>query len=179
MATRWSTESLEWLADFLRQHVEPGGRILDLGGGTGDIGAGVARALAADVVVADETPQMLALVSPDPRVSVRLARAEALPFPDAFFDAVFCCDAFHHFRRQEAVAAEMARVVRPGGAVLLLEIRPGGRGRLLAAVERLLGEPGVFRRPDDLEQLLAREGIRGKSEGQGGMSYLFLGTRVR
>jgi len=179
MATRWSAESLEWLAGFLSQYVAPGGRLLDLGGGTGDIGAGVARVLAADVVIADETPQMLALVSPDPCVSICLARAESLPFPDAFFDAVFCCDAFHHFRRQEAVAAEMARVVRPGGAILLLEMRPDGPGRLLAAAERLLGEPGVFRRPADLERLLAREGIHGTSEGQGGISYLFLGTRIR
>ena len=91
-----------------------GGIFADLGGGTGDLGAGVARALGARVIIVDPTPQMLRRVDAEPLVSVRLAPAEALPFADAYFDAVLCCDCFHHFRDQDAAAREIARVVRPG-----------------------------------------------------------------
>jgi ubiquinone/menaquinone biosynthesis C-methylase UbiE len=178
-ARRWGDGDFRWLAERLRPYVAPGGRFLDLGGGTGELGTGVAQALAADVVIADATPQMLRLVDAHPQVSLRLAAAEALPFPDGHFDAVLCCDAFHHFRHQETAATEMARVVRPGGAVMLLEMRPDGWGRLLAVVEKLLGEPGDFKRPDELERFLSQHGIAGAGEGQGGISYLFLGTRIR
>ena len=175
----WGEGDFHYIAGRLRPFVPPGGRFLDLGGGTGELGSGVAQVLDAEVVIADATPQMLRLVDSHPLVSLRLAAAEALPFPDGCFDAVFCCDAFHHFRRQDEAAAEIARVVRPGGAVMLLEMRPDGWGRSLAVVEKLLGEPGVFRRPEELERFLAPHGITGTGEGQGGISYLFLGTRIR
>jgi ubiquinone/menaquinone biosynthesis C-methylase UbiE len=178
-ARRWDDGDFQYIAGRLRPFVAPGGRFLDLGGGTGELGAGVAEALGADVVIADATPQMLRLVEPHPLVSLRLAAAEALPFPDRAFDAVFCCDAFHHFRHQDAAAAEIARVIRPGGAVMLLETRPDGSGRLLAVLEKLLGEPGIFRRPEEMERFLAPHGIIGSGEGQRGISYLFLGTRIR
>jgi ubiquinone/menaquinone biosynthesis C-methylase UbiE len=174
---RWTADDFRWIASKLRPFVAPGGSFLDLGGGTGELGTGIAVALDAQVVIADHTQQMLDLVTPHPLVSTILASAEALPFPDGHFDAVFCCDAFHHFRHQDAAAAEMARVVRPGGAVLLLEMRPDGWGRLLRHTERLLGEPGHFHAPAALERLLATHGIDGASEGQGGISYLYLGTK--
>ena len=177
-ARHWGEGDFQWLAERLRPYVAPGGRLLDLGGGTGELGTGVAQALGSGVVIADVTPQMLGLVEPHPLVSLRLAAAEALPFPDEYFDAVLCCDAFHHFRGQDAAAAEMARVVRPGGAVMLLEMRPDGWGRLLAAVEKLLGEPGHFKLPEEMKQLWSLHGITGTAEGQGGISYLFLGTRI-
>jgi SAM-dependent methyltransferase len=176
-ARHWGDGDFQSIAGRLRPCVPPGGRFLDLGGGTGELGAGVARVLDAEVVIADETPQMLRLVDAHPLVSLRLAAAEALPFPDAYFDAVFCCDAFHHFRRQDAAATEIARVVRPGGVVMLLELRPDGWGRLLALFEKLLGEPGDFKRPEELERFLSGHGIAGTGEGQGGISYLFLGTK--
>ena len=172
----WGEGDFQWLADRLRPYVAPGGRVLDLGGGTGELGTGVAQALGAEVVIADATPQMLRLVEAHPLVSLSLAAAEALPFPDGGFDAVFCCDAFHHFRRQVEAGAEIARVVRPGGAVMLLEMCPDGWGRVLAVVEKLLGEPGVFRRPEEMERFLAPYGITGTGERQSGISYLFLGT---
>jgi SAM-dependent methyltransferase len=176
-ARHWGDSDFQWLASQLRPYVPRGGLLLDLGGGTGDLGAGVAAALGAQVVVADATPQMLKRVEPLPHVTVRLARAEALPFPDDHFDAVFCSDALHHFQDQEAAAAEMARVVRPGGGVLLLEMDGSANsGKLLRSVERLLGEPGAFLSPGELVGLLAKHGISGQVTPQSPLSYLFLGT---
>jgi demethylmenaquinone methyltransferase/2-methoxy-6-polyprenyl-1,4-benzoquinol methylase len=174
---RWSDADFRLLADRLRPHVPPGGLLLDLGGGTGELGAGVAATLGAWVVIVDTTAQMLRRVEPRPSLSVMLAPAEALPFPDDHFDALLCSDAFHHFRDQAAAAAEMARVVRPGGGILLLEPDAQARGaRILRLGERMLGEPGTFKSPREMEAFMAGFGVDGVSSRLRGLSYMFLGT---
>ncbi len=173
---RWSEDDFRAVAEWLRPFVAPGGVFMDLGGGTGDLGAGVARALGARVVIVDPTPQMLARVPAQALVSVRLSAAEELPFPDACFEAVLCSDALHHFRDADAALREMRRTVRPGGGVVILEMDGSGRGRFLAALERLVGEPAAFRTPAELEELLAVHGIVGETTRQRGISYAFVGT---
>ena len=130
----------------------------------------------AQVVIVDSTPQMLARVTAHPFVSVRLAAAEKLPFPESHFDAVLCSDALHHFRDSEAAVGEMKRTVRPGGGVVILEMDGSGIGRLLSVAERILGEPAGFRGPLDLQNYLATRGIVGTSTRQRGISYAFRGT---
>ena len=175
---RWSAADFGDLAGLLRPFVPPGGRLLDLGGGTGDLGAGIAAVLDAELIVADATGEMLARVDARPRVSVSKVSAEHLPFPTAHFDALLCSDAFHHFADQSAVAREMARVVRPGGGVLILELEPTGAMRVAAGLERLLGEPAGFLRPHDLRALMDAHGIRGHVAPQKGVNYRFIGTRT-
>ena len=175
---RWSEDDFVRLAEHLRPCVPPGGLLLDLGGGTGDLGLGIGRVLGARVLVADVTPQMLRRVSPDPSITVRLSAAEALPFPDGHFDGLLCSDAFHHFRDQSAAAREMSRVLKTGGCMLVFEFRRTGLGRFLVFVERLLGEPGAFLEPAELRQLLARWGIRGKIAERGMVTYSFVGYKV-
>jgi demethylmenaquinone methyltransferase/2-methoxy-6-polyprenyl-1,4-benzoquinol methylase len=172
---RWSEDSLNTIGEWLRPFVPTGGLFMDLGGGTGDLGAGVARALGASVIVVDPTPQMLARVPARPRVSVSLSAAESLPFPDAYFDAVLCSDAFHHFRGPDAAIAEIRRTVRPRGGVVMLEFDRGGLGRLVASTERLLGEPGVFWSPVELQGYLAARGVVGTVTRGRGITYLFQG----
>ena len=172
---RFSENDFRLFAEHLRPCVPRGGLLLDLGGGTGDLGLGVARELGAHVVVADPTPQMLRRVSAHPSISVRLAAAEALPFPDGHFDGLLCSDALHHFRDQGAAVAEIARVVKPGGCVLVFEFRRTGIGRPLVVAEKLLGEPGSFLDPGELLVLLAAHGIDGSITQKGLLTYSFAG----
>jgi len=173
---RWSEDDFRAIGEWLRPHVAPGGIFADLGGGTGDLGAGVARALDARVIIVDATPQMLRRVDAHPLVTVRLASAERLPFPSSYLDAALCCDAFHHFRDQDAVAREVARVVRPGGGVVILDIDPAGSLRLVVGLERILREPAGFRSAADLEEFLAPRGITGRAGRHRGSSYAFVGS---
>lgn len=136
------------------------------------MGAGIARVLEANLIVLDPTKQMLLRVQAHPLISVRLASAESLPFPDGYFDGLICSDAFHHVRDQRAAAREIARVVRPGGGVIMMELEPGGA---IPALERLLGEPAGFLSGPELERLLAEVGIHGKTDPHG-RTYLYVGT---
>ncbi len=117
---------------------------------------------------------MLRRVDADPLVSVRLASADALPFADACFDAVLCCDCFHHFRDQDAAAREIARVVRPGGGVVIMDME-GVKN--LVRLERLLGEPGAFMTATAMESFMSVRGITGTATRQGtGSGYVFVGS---
>jgi 27-O-demethylrifamycin SV methyltransferase len=52
-------------------------------------------------------------------VSYRLGEATAMPFPDASFDAVYSCEAIHNVEDPGPLAHELARVLKPGGAVVI------------------------------------------------------------
>jgi ubiquinone/menaquinone biosynthesis C-methylase UbiE len=47
--------------------------------------------------------------------------AQSLPFDDASFDIVTCSHSFHHYPDQRGVVAEMARVLKPGGRVMIVD----------------------------------------------------------
>ena len=119
---------------FKRMAVEmarlrPGKQVLDLAGGTGDISALTAPFLGqqGQVVLADINGAMLArgrdrlLDEGVANVSPVQARAEALPFADACFDAVIVAFGVRNFTDKEAGLEEMYRVLRAGGMAVVLE----------------------------------------------------------
>jgi demethylmenaquinone methyltransferase/2-methoxy-6-polyprenyl-1,4-benzoquinol methylase len=177
LADRWSPETTDEIAAWIRPYVEPGGRLIDVGGGTGALALKLAEALRADVVVLDPVQEMLRYVPEAPRIHTVLGSAEAMPFEDDTADAVLVSDAFHHFRDQPAAAAEFARVVRPGGGVIVLELDPRPWFmRLIVVAEKLLGEPGAFFTPGEMCEFFSSQGIDGECEAIRGPSYRFTGT---
>ena len=175
---RWSDNDFRAVAAMLGPYASGERPILDLAGGTGQLGTGVAAVLGTQAVIADATPQMLVRVDARPHVSVALASAEALPFPTGHFDALICSDAFHHFRDQDRAVREMARVVRPGGGVLILDLEPKGVIRGAALIERALGEPATFMSIPQITAFMAERGIIGTATRHRLHSYSFLGTVV-
>ncbi len=103
--------------------IAPGARVLDLAAGTGKLTRALLTA-GLDVVAVEPLPGMrerLAATLPADRILD--GSAEALPLPDAVVDAVFCGDAFHWFDGPAALT-EIARVLRPGGALILSWLIP-------------------------------------------------------
>ena len=90
----------------------PASRVLELGAGTGLATRGL---LGRGVVATDRGPAMLGRLRENlPQVPVAVARAEALPFADGSFDGAAGAQMWH-WVDVEAAAAEVARVLRPGG----------------------------------------------------------------
>jgi demethylmenaquinone methyltransferase/2-methoxy-6-polyprenyl-1,4-benzoquinol methylase len=110
--------------------VSPGDRVLDLAGGTGDLAIRLAKAVGPEgrVVLSDINPEMLAVGRRRvekrglaDRVSLVEADAEALPFEDGAFDAVTIGFGLRNVTHQDVALAEMRRVLKPGGRVVVLE----------------------------------------------------------
>jgi ubiquinone/menaquinone biosynthesis C-methylase UbiE len=113
------------------------GRALDIGTGPGQIVVKLARNLTRWKFVAiDRSAHMIAdavanLAAAGPelagRVEFQVADANALPFPDAVFDLVICNSVLHHMAEPERLLGEIARLVKPRGAVLLRDLRRPSR----------------------------------------------------
>jgi demethylmenaquinone methyltransferase/2-methoxy-6-polyprenyl-1,4-benzoquinol methylase len=101
---------------------------LDVACGTGMLAAELARLVGPTgrVVGTDFSPEMLALAGRrHPEVRWQEADALALPFADALFDAATMAFGLRNLSDPGAGAREMARVVRPGGGLVVLEfVRP-------------------------------------------------------
>lgn len=91
-------------------------RVLDLAAGTGKLTGGL-LALGFEVTAVEPDAEMLAeLAARFPAARALVGTAERIPVPDGSVDAVTVGQAFHWFDR-DAALAEIARVLRPGGAL--------------------------------------------------------------
>jgi len=104
-------------------------RVLDVAAGTGMVAAALVRRTGARVTALDQSPDMLAALrarlARDPllaeAIEPMLGEAEALPFPDASFDALTFGYLLRYVDDPAATVRELARVVKPGGTVAMVE----------------------------------------------------------
>lgn len=111
----WPAAAVRWVG--LRRDAD----VLELGAGTGKL----TRVLRPSSVIEPDEGMRRVLRRTCPRVDVLEGTAEAIPLADDSVDAVFAGEAFHRFDG-EASVAEIARVLRPGGMLVLLWNVPGG-----------------------------------------------------
>lgn len=130
--------------------IHAGERVLDVACGTGNT-ALAAAARGARVTGLDLTPELLevaaarALATGYPGIAWQEGDAERLPFPDASFDVVVSSCGLMFAPDQQRVAAEVARVTRPGGHIAIQAwTRDGGIGRLFDVTNaHVPAPPGV------------------------------------
>jgi demethylmenaquinone methyltransferase/2-methoxy-6-polyprenyl-1,4-benzoquinol methylase len=105
-----------------------GARALDLGTGTGDLALELRRQGAAHVVGADFSAEMLAAARAKATTSAQaswaLADALRLPFPEGTFDCVTNAFLLRNLADLRAGLAEMARVLKPDGRLVCLDMTP-------------------------------------------------------
>ena len=111
-----------------RSGVREGSRVLDVAGGTGDLSLAFAKRAgkSGQVWLTDINNAMLThgrdrLADKGVLLPVTQCDAEKLPFPDAYFDCVSVAFGLRNMTHKEAALAEMYRVLRPGGRLLVLE----------------------------------------------------------
>jgi SAM-dependent methyltransferase len=138
----------------------PDDRVLDVAGGPGTLAAALRDAVAA-VTVIDQAPALLAFV-PEGIERVE-ARAEQLPFANGSFDLVTCVNSLHHIARPARALDEMARVLAPGGRIVLEDFAPDPdprRARRWEEIERLRDpEHGRLIGPGETRAPLAAAGM--------------------
>lgn len=111
-----------------RSGVREGARVLDVAGGTGDLALAFARKVgtSGQVWLTDINNAMLArgrdrLADKGYMVPAVQCDAEKLPFPDDWFDCVTVAFGLRNMTHKDAALAEMQRVLKPGGRLLVLE----------------------------------------------------------
>lgn len=160
--------ALHWLAAARADLVPPprsaGAPLLDLGCGGGIMAPHLPGYTHVGV---DLSASALAVATARGVAAVQ-ADAAALPVGDDAVEVVIAGELFEHVTDLEGVVAEVARVLRPGGLVVLdtINATPWARFSLVVVGERLPGgppprihDPGLFVRPERLVDLFARHGV--------------------
>jgi demethylmenaquinone methyltransferase / 2-methoxy-6-polyprenyl-1,4-benzoquinol methylase len=194
MHHRWRERS----ADLAQ--VGHGSRALDVATGTGDLALELSRR-GAEVTGMDFAPAMLEIArEKGPGLTFEEGDALALRYPDGGFDAVTVGFGARNFADLDRGLSEMARVAKPGGRVVVLEITTPQKPPLswffrawfdtvVPALGRLAGDPDAYtylpssvRRFPDPEELAARMAAAGLEDVRwvltaGGIIAIHAGTR--
>jgi len=161
-------------------------RVLDAGCGTGLLSV-LASLRGAEVTAIDAAEGMIEVARRRlPDADVRVADLESLPFGDATFDAVIAVNSVFYAADMAAAMDELARVVRPGGHVVLTAWGPPERCEFMTSIMPRLGplmpppppgapppHPGALSEPAALAALLEQAGLRPKEQGQVACPFIF------
>jgi demethylmenaquinone methyltransferase/2-methoxy-6-polyprenyl-1,4-benzoquinol methylase len=173
---RWRERAadLAWLV--------PGARALDVASGTGDLAVELSRRVAptGEVVGTDFSDAMLDRArQKSGTVRWEWANALELPYEDDSFDAATVGFGARNFSDLDRGLAEMARVVRPGGRVVVLEITTPQRpplstffliwfDRVIPALGRLTGDPEAYiYLPNSVKRFPGPETLAGRMAATG------------
>jgi len=108
-------------------NVKPGDKVLDVASGSGDLAMAFARAAGAGNVWQTDINEAMLKVGRDRLINAGLATpnalcdAERLPFANDSFDLVTVAFGLRNMTHKEVALAEMTRVLKPGGRLLVLE----------------------------------------------------------
>ena len=109
-------------------NVGEGSKVLDIAGGTGDLALAFAKKVGAtgEVIHTDINEAMLRtgrdrLLDAGVALPTLVCDAEKLPFPDNHFDLVSVAFGLRNMTHKDLALAEMCRVLKPGGRLLVLE----------------------------------------------------------
>lgn len=189
---------VRWRRRAVRELQLPAGsRVLDLASGTGDLCLDLARAGYRPVSIDFSLGMLRADRSGAPRVQADVTR---LPIPTGRADGVTCGFALRNLVDLDAFFTELARVVRPGGRIALLDVgvphnglvRRGHSfyfGTVVPRIGALLSDRAAYRylprsvaylpSPPDLVVMLERAGFSAVAHAElsGGITQLLTGTR--
>ena len=188
---RWRKKTVRLLA------LPAGSTVIDLAAGTGDLCVDLAKA-GVDPISFDLSYGMLAADrSGSPRVQADILR---LPLPDHSVDGATCGFALRNLRELPAFFTELARVVRPGGRIALLDVGvPHNRlvrwgnsiyfGKIVPRIGALLSDGAAYRylprsiaylpSGSEMVAMLREAGFTDAVHHQlsGGLTQLMVGTR--
>jgi sarcosine/dimethylglycine N-methyltransferase len=143
-------------------------RVLDMGGGIGGPARQLAQRFGCHVTVLDLTPEYCAVgetltrwTQLTDKVAFVCGNALAMPFPDGSFDVVWTQHAAMNIPDKAGLYREVARVVRPGGRLVLFDILAGPHQPIHFPVPWASEQSFSFlRSPDETRALITQAGFR-------------------
>lgn len=133
--------------------------VLDIGAGTGMMSEFAYRCNDNLRFVAVDPAAGMLKYAP-PYLETHVGEAEALPFEDSSFGAVFMGESLHHFEDIDAALSEVVRVLKDGGRLFIYDFDRGTfLGKSVFFMEKLFGEPANFYEPSVLKEELEKYGF--------------------
>jgi SAM-dependent methyltransferase len=161
--TPQSREPFVAFAEYLKRYIAPSSVVLDLGAGAGELNSYQLRGRCSRLIGVDVDPR----VSQNPLLDHGVVgSAYDLPFADGYFDVVFSAYVLEHVDQPARFAAEVKRVLKPGG--LFLAVTPN-RFHYVALMARML--PVSFSRWFNKR--------RGRDEDDSFPTFYYMNTRGR
>ncbi|MDW8067736.1 MAG: methyltransferase domain-containing protein [Anaerolineae bacterium] len=171
-------ERLRWLLAPFREHLRDARAVLEIGTGTGALIPIIREIAPAALIVSVDLAYSMLWQARRRCPNAWLAQADAHrpPFPAGAFDRVVCHNVFPHFRDKPAALAELARVLRPGGLLLILHDRSREE---VNAIHRSVGSPignDLLPTGAELSLLLTQAGFRNAEVEDGLNNYWAIGS---
>jgi SAM-dependent methyltransferase len=126
-------------------------RVLEVGGGPGELSERMQKELGAEVSFLDISPRMVELAR-ERGLAAEVGDVQSLPFENGIFDTVVAAWMLYHVPDLDRGLAEMARVLRPGGALIAVT----NSILHLSEFRELIAYPDVLRETFNREELLSK-----------------------